>query len=332
MSDNLRRPPIAGVAALAAFAYFVVVGGTPVGEILPAFRVVNSLLGGVLIAYYLLRAPRDGDRFDAWLAVAVGLFAIAGVLSAYPRQSFDAVVGALGYAAAAFVARRLLARREMRRLFVSTLIVLSGAITLTTAMRWLPVIQTWWSVTGTTVPALDLDFPSMPWGHWHNLALLVGLLYPAWWARKPSPFRRVFALVIGLVTFLVVAVDGSRNLWIAFIVATVSVVAPPLIRRVSFTRRGSISASAVIAATFAVSIPTGILAAVLERLTNLSNVGFRLAMWEPLTGAWLSHPLAGFGPGSFPWLLQRTAYFDSNSYAPRHPDSAIFQLLPEAGL
>jgi hypothetical protein len=72
--------------------------------------------------------------------------------------------------------------------------------------------------------------------------------------------------------------------------------------------------------------------ALLERLTNLSNVGFRLAMWEPLTGAWLSRPLVGFGPGSFPWVLQRTAYFDSNSYAPRHPDSAIFQLLPEAGL
>jgi tetratricopeptide (TPR) repeat protein len=144
--------------------------------------------------------------------------------------------------------------------------------------------------------------------------------------------RRVFAVVIGEVTFLILAVDGSRNLWIAFLVATLSVVAPPVVRRVGITRRKGVWASAVAGGLVLISIPTGLLAAVLERLTNFSNVGFRLAMWEPLTGAWLSRPLVGFGPGSFPWVLQRTAYFDSNSYAPRHPDSAIFQLLPEAGV
>ena len=69
----------------------------------------------------------------------------------------------------------------------------------------------------------------------------------------------------------------------------------------------------------------------MERVGNAANLGFRAAMWEPLTASWLAHPFAGFGPGSFPWVLQPTGYFDTNSYAPRHPDSAIFQLLPEAG-
>ena len=58
----------------------------------------------------------------------------------------------------------------------------------------------------------------------------------------------------------------------------------------------------------------------------------RLARWESLTDAWLAKPVAGYGPGSFPWILQQTAYFDTNAWAPRHPDSLIFQLLPEAGL
>jgi len=51
-----------------------------------------------------------------------------------------------------------------------------------------------------------------------------------------------------------------------------------------------------------------------------------------LIDAWLSKPIAGYGPGSFPWVLQLTDYFDTNAFAPRHPDSVIFQLLPEAGL
>ena len=43
-------------------------------------------------------------------------------------------------------------------------------------------------------------------------------------------------------------------------------------------------------------------------------------------------PIAGYGPGSFPFILQQTGYFDVNSYAPRHPDSALLQALGEIGL
>ena len=79
-------------------------------------------------------------------------------------------------------------------------------------------------------------------------------------------------------------------------------------------------------------LASGVGGSLLERLTNFESVGWRTAMWEALIDWWLAHPLAGGGPGSFPWLLQGTGYFDTSSFAPRHPDSAPIQLLAEAGL
>ena len=55
-------------------------------------------------------------------------------------------------------------------------------------------------------------------------------------------------------------------------------------------------------------------------------------MWGALLEVWGDRPINGFGPGSFAWLLQQTDYFDANSWAPRHPDSLPFQVLPEVGL
>jgi tetratricopeptide (TPR) repeat protein len=88
----------------------------------------------------------------------------------------------------------------------------------------------------------------------------------------------------------------------------------------------------VIAVGIASAAATGAGTAILERVTNLSNLGFRAQMWRALVGAWLSNPVSGLGPGSFPWILQRTSYFQTNSYAPRHPDSVFFQLIGEVGL
>ena len=77
---------------------------------------------------------------------------------------------------------------------------------------------------------------------------------------------------------------------------------------------------------------SGVGEALAEQFGNLANLGYRGAMWKSLTDVWISRPFSGFGPGSFPWILQTTGYFTTNTYAPRHPDSAVFQLLGETGL
>jgi hypothetical protein len=77
---------------------------------------------------------------------------------------------------------------------------------------------------------------------------------------------------------------------------------------------------------------SGVVGAVLQRGTSGTSLGWRTAMWGPLVEVWIAHPLAGYGPASFPWILQQTTYFNTNTWAPLHPDSVPFQLVGEAGL
>jgi tetratricopeptide (TPR) repeat protein len=81
-----------------------------------------------------------------------------------------------------------------------------------------------------------------------------------------------------------------------------------------------------------VAFATGIGGSVTQRVLNFATLDYRAAMWAAILGDWGNHPLNGTGPGSFPWLLQLTPYFDTNSWAPRHPDSAVMQSLAEGGL
>ncbi len=116
-------------ALLCAFAYMVLIGGTGRGEVDFAPRLLNGLVGGVLIALYIVRAPSHFDAVDRGVLVALLLFAGAGVLSAFPRQSFDAVLAALAFAAAFYLARDELRARIPRQRLVAVLIGLSAILT-----------------------------------------------------------------------------------------------------------------------------------------------------------------------------------------------------------
>ena len=220
----------------------------------------------------------------------------------------------------------------VRQALAIVLIGLSAAITLTTAVRWLAVLVAWWSSTGIPTPPLDLDYPGLPWGHWHDLALLCVALYPAWWIGSPRGARRLAAVLIGGLTLFIVIVDGSRNVWLAVAAATAVVVVSHAMRRPDVVRRILLPAIPVVALAAVGLALSGIGGAIATRALDVGPIGMRAAMWGSTVDAWLSSPVAGIGPGSFPWILQQTAYFETNSLAPRHPDSALFQLLSETGL
>jgi O-antigen ligase/tetratricopeptide (TPR) repeat protein len=318
--------------AVAAFlVYAVLVGGTALGEVVPALRLVNAVLAGGLILVCLLRARSQADRIGSAVGIAILAFVAASLLSQFPRQSFDAVLGALTYAAGFLVARDLFVHDGTRGAALATLRTLSALLAVVIASRWLPLVMEWWAATGWMVtPPLDLSLPSWPWGHRHDLALLLVMLYPSWWIGPRRPARSALAAVVGALTLIVVVVDGSRTLWLAAAVATLVVLAPLVSRRVRWDRRvvGGLAAAAV-----AVVGIVGVWGAPLvDRLLTFSTLNARSVMWGQLTELWLAHPVAGIGPGSFPWALQLTGYFDTNTYAPRHPDSMLFQLLPEVGI
>jgi O-antigen ligase len=315
-----------------ALAYVVLVGGTTLGELGTILRIVNALASGALILIYVLRAPSDADAIDRGLLLALLLFLAACIASAFPRQSFDAALSALTYVSAFYVARRQLADVRIRDLLVYAFIGLSSVLTLVAAYRWLiPMVEWWAAVEWRVAPPLNLELAAHPWGHRHDLTLAIVMLYPAWCIGDPSVPRRAVAVIFGVLTAAIVMVDGSRTLWIALVLASCLVLLPLAARGVRmWLTPARLAAGVAIGAVLV--IVTGIGAAFAERAFSLTSLGWRTAMWGPLVDSWLSRPLTGSGPGSFPWILQQSSYFDTNSWAPRHPDSAVIQVLAEGGV
>ena len=330
-SPPSARLGIAGVGLLAAFVYGVVVGGSGSGELDPVLRLVNAGISAALIVAYVLMVPRRADHLDRAVLVALLFFTAAGALSSFPRQSFDATLAALAYAAAFFIAREQLNREPMRRAFVAVAMGLSAVFTVGAVAVWGPLIAEWWSAADT-LPPLNLQVSAGPWGHRYDVALLISLLYPAWWIGRPSVARRVAALLIGALALAVLLVIGSRTTWVAVIVATATLAIPHLVHLWSTHPRARLPSLALVSLLVVASVILGVVMPIMERVFNLNSLDARLGIWGPMIELWLANPVAGIGPGAFPWALQLTSYFDTWTYAPRHPDNAVFQVLPEAGV
>ena len=323
---------VAAILALAFFAYVMLIGGTAFGELIPWLHLFNGGVAGMLIVAYV-RGLHRSDGVDRIVIAALALFVGAAVFSSFLRQSFDAALGALSYAAAFFVARDLLVRPKARHFLVYLLVGLSTVVTLTIASSWIPLALEWWSLMDWTVaPPLGFELQGGRWGHRHDAALLIAMLYPAWWLGRPSLPRKVGGVVIGIIALTVILLGGSRAVWLAMGVATLAIVAPLVVHHWPRGRRPNVMIVGAAALILATSMATGLAQTFLSRLLNLATVEYRTAMWTSLVEAWLTSPATGLGPGGFPWILQTTDYFQANTWAPRHPDSALFQLLPEAGL
>ena len=323
---------VAGPAALCVLlVYVVVLGGTPPALVDPDIGVLNALAGAALIAVYVWKL-REGDRLDGAVGIALALFAVAAACSPFPRQSFDGAIAGLVYAAAFFVARRVMRVERARKLFSATAMGLSVAVASVAVVRWIPPIVSWLKLSGGVVPPLGLNLDGWLWGHRYDVALLMALLYPAWWTGRPSAARRSAAVVVGAASAGLILLAGSRTVWLACVAATIALALPVIRRPFQRLRRYLMWAVGFAAIVVLLTAVTGLAGAVAARVLSIGTLSSRVGMWGDLTQLWLRHPVAGLGPGSFPWDLQQTAYFATNTFAPRHPDSVVFQLLPELGL
>jgi O-antigen ligase/tetratricopeptide (TPR) repeat protein len=333
-ATSLRRAPIlwGTTIGLIALAYVVLLGGTAIAEVLPSLRTVNALIAAALLVRYLLRLPAGGDALDRWVLIAIILFTAAGALSSMPRQSLDAVLLAATCGAALFTARDLLVSERARRMFITVMMALSLVLTVVVAGGWLQLVWQWWTLAGGDVlPPFNLELNSWPWGHRYDLAFLIAILYPAWWVGGSSLLRRVMATAVGLPVVAVMVLVGSRTLWAAFGLATLVVATPIVLRTWHQSTRMRWAILGLVGAVVVTVVVAGLAGAVIQRALSGATIDYRTAMWGSLLEVWADHPIAGYGPGTFTWLLQLTDYFNTNSWAPLHPDSALFQLLGEAG-
>ena len=173
----LRSAPVRGrirvLAPSVALAYFLVLGGTPIGEQIGVLRVINTFLGAIIVVVYVRQAPTRFDRIDVAALAAVLLAAISALASPFPRQALDALTAILAYAAIFYVARDLVHRPKVGRMVIWTMRGFSLAITIYAASSYLPQYLEWMVLTGGEIlPPIGLPFVARPWGHAYDMTTL----------------------------------------------------------------------------------------------------------------------------------------------------------------
>jgi O-antigen ligase len=316
-----------------AILYFVLVGGTPLGDVVPALRIANAILGGTLVVIWLREMPGDNDLLDRFVLVGLLFFLATCVLSQFSRQSLDAGIAAMAYAAAFYVARRKLAAAGVRNLLIAMFrLVLAGMSVGVLAIwgsRWIEWLRLheWRSL-----PPLDMTMPAGIWGHQHDLIVLLILLTPALVVRPRLPRSALLAGGAFVLIGALLVIDGSRNTWLALAVGLVA--AALTTGRQPKVRLPRLLAAAGFLGLVAVVVmlTTNLDDQLIRRLTTLQTLGARFDQWQRALELWSTHWLQGVGPGSYPFQMRLTDYFRESSYVSRHPDGALIQMLAETGI
>lgn len=328
---TLARPPrplhLRRIILGGALLYFVLVGGTNFGAFVPEARMINALIGAVLVALWLWDLPGRHDLVDRLVLLALILFLVACVTSLFPRMSFDAAVNALAFAAAFGVARTELASEGARRWLTLALAASGFVVSLLLLSWWAPQWLAWIDETGQA-PPFDLLLPAGIYRHHYYAAMLVTLLLPALVATLARPRLRLAAAVGVLASLAVIVMAGSRTIWLAVLVVAVALI---LIRARAYPRRllwlGAVGAVGVVA--IAISGSAGQL---LARIGDLPTLGSRLAIWSTALERWAARPLVGDGPGSFGSAVTLGGFFDLYREVPLNAHNAIVQQLQETGI
>ncbi len=333
LSSGRSLRNVRAILWVALFAYFVIFTGFPLRDPSTAERVTSSVLAAVLCGLYLLRAPGQADRIDRNLLIAAVLFLIPCVLSRFPRESLHSSLTIFVLLAGLFTAREVLSHDSARRLFLAGMMVLSALLTVVFAAQVLIPYVEWWARTGWRVlPPLDLKSLPQPWTLRYEPLILLLLLYPAWWVGRASSLRVAAGIAVGALLAAATLVVGSRNIWLAVLVGLIAVALLGVLRRTWRASRIVERPVVLLAVAGGLLVAAVIGGSALERAIRVAPLTERAATWSSALSAWLDRPIFGQGPGSFPWLLQLTGYFDTNSYAPHQPDSSYVQLLAGAGI
>ena len=308
--------------------YLILVGGAPGTEFNGWVRALNGAIALTLIVRWVTTDTSSYDATDRGMLLALLGFLAACVLSEFPRQSFDAALQATALVAGFHFARRLLAREGRASIEVAAGWLCVG-LSILVCLAWGRGWVEWLLVSGGNSPPLSLPLNTGPFGHRHDVALLLVLLSPALWSPSFRKRRAVSILGTALVMGIVL-IDSSRNVEIALLAASVVVFATSRLRPTARTLRIAgviVATGAVVAVALLVLSP-----ALLSRVGNVANLQARFTLWGEAGQVWVAHPLAGIGPGAFPFSYMMTDYFRLTLFDPRHPDNAVVQLLVEAGV
>ncbi|MCV0402240.1 MAG: O-antigen ligase family protein [Chloroflexi bacterium] len=191
----------------------------------------------------------------------------------------------------------------------------------------------WVLVGAPGIPPLRLPSEGTPFG---SVAVPPFVLVPAWILAgliEHDGLRRAVRTGLVAVGIPLVILSGSRSAWLALTVGGAVTVVPWAWRRrhrLRLPRRLTLRGAAVgIAALIVLAVGAMV---VLPRLTAVTSLLYRGALWRDTLTAWGSDPLLGVGPGFMPYARQAAAADFSFPVRQPHSHNLLLGVLGDAGL
>jgi len=283
--------------------------------------VVHGLRGGEL--------PRT--RIDVPLLALLAAFAVATASALNVGMSLRAMGAIIATAAMLPVALIALRHRPswvgavtsvpVLLLSVPTLLVLLGR-------------RVEWIVAGAPgLPPLRLAAEGTPFG---SVAVPPFVIWPAWALAgliEHDGLRRTTRTGLVVVGLPMTILSGSRSAWLG-IAAVVALAAVPWAwRHRSRLRLGSAPGPRQLA-TLAIGalVVLGVAALVVPRITAVTSLLYRVALWRDTLHAWSTDPLFGIGPGFMPYARQAAAPDFTFPVRQPHSHNLPLGVLGDAGL
>jgi tetratricopeptide (TPR) repeat protein len=191
----------------------------------------------------------------------------------------------------------------------------------------------WIAVGAPGLPPLRLPAEGTPFG---SVAVPPFVLIPAWALAgliEPPGLRRAVRTGLLVVGIPLVILSGSRSAWLAIAAGFAIGILPWAWQQRGRLRwRRRLTARGVLAGAGALAIGGIGLALVLPRLTAVSSLLYRGALWRDTLVAWGSDPLLGIGPGFMPYARQAAAADFSFPVRQPHSHNLPLGLLGDAGI
>ena len=191
-----------------------------------------------------------------------------------------------------------------------------------------------WIVVGAPgLPPLRLPAEGTPFG---SVAVPPFVLVPAWALAgliEPPWLRRAVRIGLVVVGIPLIVLSGSRSAWLAIAAGFAIGVLPWAWRqrhRLGMPRRLTVRGVLLGAGTLALGALA--LALVLPRLTAVTSLLYRGALWRDTLVAWSSDPLLGIGPGFMPYARQAAAADFSFPVRQPHSHNLPLGVLGDAGV
>jgi O-antigen ligase/tetratricopeptide (TPR) repeat protein len=290
---------------------------------------VGAILGLGVVVLRGGSLPRT--RIDLPLLGLLAAFALATVSALNVGMSLRAMAAIVGFAAMLPIAMLAVRHRPAWVGIVTSVPVLllaapSLAVQLSRRLDWI-------LVGAPGLPPLRLPSEGTPFG---SVAVPPFVIIPAWALAgliEPAWLRRAVRIGLAAVGIPMTILSGSRSAWLAIAATAVIAVLPLAWRsRHRLRRPARITWREVAAGIGALAVLWLVAALVIPRLTAVTSLLYRIALWRDTLAAWQSDPLLGIGPGFMPYARQAAAADFTFPVRQPHSHNLPLGVLGDAGL